>query len=529
MFRVVILGFFVIIPILLQSQNYKPDSTFGQAGSILLPACTNCTLFLGDLFTNSGGNITLLTDYDNNQSFFPQLYEYTEFGDPNTSFGNNGVVNVRYTPDTNLIIFRTFIKSIQTQDGGYLSSYITNKIPEHYILHKVTALGQDDVNFNQNGFLDFGTLYDFTPGNFLEVSDGYIILARDGREDVSRFYFTKLLYNGTVDSSFGHNGLSYFKPFGNDSLSLIIEFDNPMLIHNNSLYLVCNSYYSEPYDKFLDFLKFDLNGKFDSSFADNGRLSFHYPTHSKFVHLLPSQDKKLILIGYHQSNFPLIDNYFTVKVDTNGAVDNEFTFTGPIKAIMDNPTYERIFVVYTDNEFNIWALDNFKNIDPTISTVDFYKLKPDGTADENFARSGKFVTDLYKNNSSYYKYQVTEDQNILIAENQFYDDETSTIRVYKYIPDKDVKAHTIPFMSDLNISLQNKSLFLIGQLPSPLSCQLKIFNNNGTICFSNDNVSLSVGNNHIYVTDLSLLPGMYYCTIYSSEGNTKTFKLLVPN
>ncbi|WP_169743933.1 T9SS type A sorting domain-containing protein [Kaistella jeonii] len=176
------------------------------------------------------------------------------------SFGNNGV----FTADFNSA--QTVLNSnlLVLPDNSIL--YIINSTGKNYIL-KLTAKGALDQNFANNGKLEF------EENNFMNaVLQGNKIIIYLGPKpaDFNNTYEdSKILrfnQNGTLDSTFGNNGIlnEVTESANAQSLSVLVLADQSLVVSNS------NSTYSK---------KYTINGQLETGFGNNGEIiyDYHFP------------------------------------------------------------------------------------------------------------------------------------------------------------------------------------------------------------------------------------------------------------
>jgi uncharacterized delta-60 repeat protein len=171
------------------------------------------------------------------------------------SFGNSGIAatsvytNKKFKTPTGLIIQPDGKILIS---GNFIARYETNGTP--------------DSSFATNGF--FLPPYtninsSITPANARAItllSDGKILMG--GKWDSSCYYVTRLLPDGTIDSTFGQNGISRSNLL--DVWNILVQSDGKILAVGNG----CGSSGTPQDSVFIE--RFKSDGAYDTTFGKNG-------------------------------------------------------------------------------------------------------------------------------------------------------------------------------------------------------------------------------------------------------------------
>ncbi|MFN3995991.1 MAG: hypothetical protein ACK4GR_05635, partial [bacterium] len=204
------------------------------------------------------------------------LLKYNSNGDLDTSFGNQGVVifdnNGRFDYFRTMAVYNDYI---------YLAGetyYNTGpNIPIDALLIKYDLNGNLDNSFgNNNGFATFGDNVNAYRATTMVIYNNYIYLAGEARIYGNNVSGDVLLLrcdlNGNLDTSFGNQGIVIF----NNSNYNNWDIARAIAIHNNAIYLAGNTIQGNNATDIL-LLKYDLNGNLDTSFGNNGLVTFNNP------------------------------------------------------------------------------------------------------------------------------------------------------------------------------------------------------------------------------------------------------------
>ncbi len=259
-------------------------------------------------------------------NLFAQLYGQTfgQTGLVDLEFGNKGIITDSYSVTANM----NGHTSVLQPDGKFIMAGGNSS-------NQVTLM-----RYTQNGWLDnsFGTngksLISSPPGSNLGGISASLAVQTNGKiiyasGSSGKITLVRLKPNGTFDSSFGINGISYSPTvalWGSTVGKVIVKADGKIVTAGTGYYNV-----NTPYFEVAQFLP---NGKLDSSFAVNG--FFHYSAgaggagHS--LALLPNDH--IIVAGIR---FPL-GVMAGVNLKPNGVIDSSYGTNGVVtcQAFLNN-------------------------------------------------------------------------------------------------------------------------------------------------------------------------------------------------
>ena len=245
-------------------------------------------------------------------------------------------------------------------------------------------------SFAQNsGYFDsefnFGnTLYLFVPNpgeKFYDLAvqeDNKIVVAGYSRGllgdgiDYSYTVF-RIKENGSIDSTFGDNGLALFGE--GKATAVEIQGDGKILVVGTMT-------------EGVSLARLDTDGNLDTSFGTDGVLVIPMSTVFKFgiindIEILSSG--KIMLTGYlgDGSN----NNLLVIRLNEDGAVDSEFGNSGYIEMYIGSTVDQGDYILeQSDSKIII--------VGQTYYHLFAARFNADGSLDESYGESGKIVTDL---------------------------------------------------------------------------------------------------------------------------------------
>jgi uncharacterized delta-60 repeat protein len=279
-----------------QAQAGMPDPNFGTNGQVITSFAPTYNLAkLNDIALQADGKIVaagIALDNSPPTVIRLQLVRYNPDGSLDQAFGQNGATSF---PS----IFFTEATAIAVQtDGKILVAGSIYMEPFAFALARYNTDGTLDNSFGQNGLV----LTDFT--GFEERSQGRvceILLTPDNKITVvgtkqfsyflddftifPRQVFAMVRYNqdGSLDESFGHFGktLTEISPNWNVADSAALQSDGKILVLGTSVWIKS----ANPLTSFTKatMVRYNSNGSIDTSFADNGVLSFAVNSLNSFI------------------------------------------------------------------------------------------------------------------------------------------------------------------------------------------------------------------------------------------------------
>ena len=214
-------------------------------------------------------------------------------------------------------------------------------------------------------------------------SDGKIIIGGSTSYSTNNFVFTLLNENGSIDSSFGKDGITV-TDFGGTALltSIAVQADNK---------IIAGGYffdYNNSTKKNIVLIRYNENGSVDSSFANNGilmPLSGDLRTASPILVL--QNDGKIVVGGTLKPSTDSSD-LLLLRLKINGEYDSSFGTNGILVTDIDQSTdYIGGVAVNAEGKIVVGSTTYKANVYSTQMCL--LKYNSDGTFDSSFGHSGK--------------------------------------------------------------------------------------------------------------------------------------------
>lgn len=201
---------------------------------------------------------------------------------------------------------------------------------------KLKMNGVIDSSFGNNGFAanpSYPQIYTISKG--IAQPDGKIVLVGQTQTTSNRFYLSRLLPNGLIDSAFGTNGSMTVKIDSiNAALSLALQDDGRILVVGRSSDTTTSTLLLGDSIKAV-ILRFTKDGQPDLSFNQTGFafldnvISFQWTEYSD-VHML--NPNHILVTGNYQTNGNQLA-FMLANYHLNGTLDSTFGTNGILKTI----------------------------------------------------------------------------------------------------------------------------------------------------------------------------------------------------
>ena len=353
------------------------DPTFGNGGKVTTDFNIGNTLAYSCAI-QTDGKIIAVGHVANN--FAAVRYNYD--GSLDSSFGVFGKLQIRIgdagDPTCNSVAIQTDGKIILGGTATFSGSY-------NAVLFRCNSNGSIDSSFGYNGLVkkDWGTGYSSNydilikpNGKILASGQGYI----GTNNNFTQAFIAQYYPDGKLDSSFGQNGLA-----------TIGNYSSGIKMYNLSTgKILLTGSYSLTNSQLLDFglFRFLQNGIIDSTFGTNGISFTDFSNKEDFAFSLAVQtDDKIILCGYE--NELLVQNIGLVRYNSNGTIDSSFGAYGKVKTSILNSS---------QNSGNSVFLQSDGKVLISASSAYYFMLlryNSNGIIDSTFGNNGIVSTDFF--------------------------------------------------------------------------------------------------------------------------------------
>ena len=379
------------------------DTTFGTTGREQLAVPFPTYEEVKKSVVQSDNKVVVLTKMFVNNLYFSGIQRFNADGSPDASFGSNGKVGLGfYFTDFDAL-------AVDNANNIIVSGYTA--LSSGVIL-RITPAGALDPTFGDQGITYLEESLDFIPRiNSIKIqSNNKIVLAGGNNvNNIVDYLLIRLNANGTLDNTFGNNGISMV---GLDDVSEMITAIEVL----NDGKIVGVGFTEENFGN--DFqaviLKFNSVGLLDPTFNGNGKFLTNTG-----VDFYLNGDVKVQNDGKILSTFEtLSDNFILYRLNSNGTIDTGFGSGGAVSTYINgfdksaqihyNSTNQKITVIGTT------LLDD-------IGQFALVRYTPTGEVDSSFGDNGFVITNTGYS-SQVISASPTNDGKLVVSGWQYNDD-----------------------------------------------------------------------------------------------------------
>ena len=489
---------------------------------------------------------------------------------PDSSFSNDGIVSVDLTGQTD----KAYSLAIQPDGKIVVTGYADSGPNFDIYIERFNTDGTLDTSFSNDGIQTTAIGIDKDKSYALVLQpDGKIVIV--GSTKVGGDFnmaFVRYLTNGDLDSSFGTDGITsvslsngndpaysvFLQPDGkivaagyaqydlgvvrltsNGIPDSTFDFDGIAKEHIGSTFTKAHACVLQPDGKIvvagsvnsgnddIMILRLNSNGSLDSTFHSNGIYVLADTASYAIANALVLQPNgKIILSGFTISTDSLLEDFITIRFNTDGTIDSTFGENGNGIVLTDfDSAYEEAYSVLIDSSARIIVAGSSLKNNERDFAIAFYTT--DGIVDTSLTPSGKITMDVYNGNDYGHDIAVTPSGKLI--ECGFSARPAGTdISLVQFRVDT-IPHDTVIINSTENISENDFNVF-----PSPFSDWFVVrsskFVENTAYelrdVFGRELIFLT--NNHEPLTTIDaseLADGMYFLTVANSFQR-KTFKLV---
>lgn len=369
--------------------SYSPDGTidssFGTNGIVLLSNATFREIAIQQNENIIATNRTL-SDFD--------IYRFSPDGSQDFSFGTNGTIKpfTNFEPQSSMLLL--------PDDQIIAAATIDENGLEVVQLKKFLVDGNLDNSFGTSGTVEISIGNQETELRELKVSGSNILVLTKIRDSgITSYNVIRLLPTGEIDASFGSNGIAEITI--EDSFQI-----RSMAVYDNGDFVILSAFIDSIEESTSNRIsKYSSNGQIDTSFGDNGLLTFD-PSSITMHKLMIQTDDKIVYLGELTNFFEGGGPSVLGRLHLDGTLDSSFEQT----EILNFEIFVVSGLLQTDDKlvvvaFTAWysgvediVLERYNN-SSTLSTSDY--LQDEFTVTPNPSRGIFVIQHRYKNGNIY--------------------------------------------------------------------------------------------------------------------------------
>lgn len=365
------------------------DTTFGTDGFSIVDVTQNQTDLSEDVYVYPDGKILMVGKVRlGGSDFSVGLARLLADGSLDTSFGNQGVVTTSASNES------SFALSVDVQeDGKIVVGGYAMKNQYDMMVIRYNSDGSLDTNFGDGGIktIDIEGKSGISEAIAIQ-DDGKIILG--GYASSDRFTLVRFNTDGSLDSSFGNNGIALYEPQYVSYISSIdIQSDGKIVAGGNG--------YSNSLPTPM-MVRFNIDGSIDNTFGDNGKVSVRIGYGNDYINKIKVLENGNILAGGHTwiANIPVLQyDLAMIMLKSDGSLDSTFGNNGiVITPVLDAENY--LFDIDIDGNGSILASGYVT--DDSGSKMLVARYSPNGDIDTSFGENNTGYNLISYPNSNIY-------------------------------------------------------------------------------------------------------------------------------
>lgn len=314
------------------------------------------------------------------------------------TFGTNGITQIQIGDDAYLV---DELHGIEIQDDGKTIAFGSSRDggQKRMAIARFNEDGTLDASFGNNGIVIITPSSAY--GNFVmdaeAMPDGKLIVCgrifhSDGTEPSSLPVLIKLNSDGSLDSSFGDNGMA----IGHFNVNILPE---AMVVQDDGKIVFGGNYNDQ-----MMTMRYNEDGSLDTSYGNDGFCVLSEEltnSGTSYVKGLDIQaDGQTVIVGFcHSASLP---KWTIARIDANGRLDNTFGNGGlVIMSAGYGNDYATSVLIQDDGKILVGG-NSWDANEPALQySFAIARLNNDGTLDSSFANSGLYRYRLWDEGENY--------------------------------------------------------------------------------------------------------------------------------
>jgi uncharacterized delta-60 repeat protein len=327
---------------------------------------------------------------------------YSQPGILDPSFANKGIVNTDFGAAAQ--IFSVVAHQVLIQPDGAMNVILATR--GRITITRLLADGTIDSSYGENGYSQ--SVSGQNAKGVLQ-SDGKIVVASGSR-------FTLVRYNidGTLDTTFSRDG-KQTTDFGSRvdvARSVVIQTDGKIVVAGYT------NTYGSVYFEYNDIAvaRYNSDGTLDTTFSEDGKQTTHFESGGAVASSLAIQSNgKIVVAGYTNGSNRYVYDFALARYNTDGSLDTTFSDDGKQSTDFSlRDDYIETVAIQSDGKMVVSG-GTFTGINSDFALA---RYNTDGTLDKTFSEDGKQTTDFNPANDYYdnaYSMTIQRDGKIILA------------------------------------------------------------------------------------------------------------------
>lgn len=315
------------------------------------------------------------------------LVRYNPDGSTDDSFGKSGQAVIIPTE-----LYGNFAMDAEVLSDGKIvvCGYVLDSktYVSQILLMRLNANGSLDTSFGTNGVVVTNYGVAALAEKMVLQPDGKILLGGYYNDNLTAFRFNA---DGTPDNTFGTSGYVAIEIENSVNNSFAKNID----IQADGKIILVGFYSEQPTFKGV-VARLNTNGTLDNTFGTNGLAKFKIGTGPDFITAVKTLENGKILIGGHSwvANNPYLQySLFIAELNEDGSYYNDFATNGIFKHQIEKEGENYVTDLAVHSKGNIYA--SIRIVKGNIlEDIGLVSLKPNGTPNTSFGTEGVVRTDI---------------------------------------------------------------------------------------------------------------------------------------
>ncbi len=243
-------------------------------------------------------------------------------GSTDNSFGTSGKISVQFDGEFDAAVIQPDGKIVVA--GTY---YGGDFDPTQFAVFRFNSNGTPDNSFGTNGMVftivgEDGLAF---AHSMLIQPDGKIVVGGQAQQNGENFGIVRYNSNGTLDASFGSNGI-VITPVGSGISNAV---GNGVTIQPDGKILQSGFYLTSQKEYAFAVLRYNTNGSLDNSFAGNGKAPVVF-SNEAYASSIALQSNGEIIVAGSATNASFKYDVALARLKSNGTIDNSFGSSGKV-------------------------------------------------------------------------------------------------------------------------------------------------------------------------------------------------------
>jgi uncharacterized delta-60 repeat protein len=308
------------------------------------------------------------------------ICRYTAKGILDPSFNFTGYEPFVVGSQTNLQCI-----AIQPDTNAVVGGYTTMKGITQFLVARFTMNGSIDTSFGGGaGYVttDIGGSSQATA--LIMQPDGKIVAGGIGGEGAPEFALVRYNPDGSVDDTFGNQGIVRVNPGYVSSINaLALQSDGK---------IVAAGYAWNLQTDVCAVVRFNTDGSLDETFGTNGIITQTVGTRSRLQAIIIQQDGNIVVGGY-TTNDNLHYSGLLLRYDINGNLDPKFNNNGMVITTLNYSSVINALALQSNGNILAGGWD----FGALATTFALTRYLPSGTIDSTFGTNGTVLTTVGSN------------------------------------------------------------------------------------------------------------------------------------